>query len=230
MKLHRFISDFDLSQKEIIVPDESLLSQMKQVLRLKVGEKLVLSDGLGSDALCVLEELSPRLARLSVLEVYPSTAEPEVKISLYLAVLKKENFELAAQKAVECGVFEIIPVVSSRTVKFGLNPDRLRKIIKEAAEQSGRGFVPELKEPVSFESALRTASGIVIFFDPSGKSFREIDKTEEEISVFVGPEGGWTDEEIKLAAENGAMAISLGSRILRAETAAVVGVFIFSSR
>lgn len=230
VKLHRFIGDFNLSRKEIIISDESLISQIKQVLRLRVGEKLVLSDGLGSDALCVLEDLPPRSARLSVLEIYPSAAEPEIKVSLYLAVLKKENFELAAQKAVECGVFEIIPVISSRTVKLGLNIDRLRKIIKEAAEQSGRGFVPELKEPVSLEETLRSASGKIVFFHPSGKSFREIGEAEEKVSVFVGPEGGWTDEEIKLATESGAIAVSLGSRILRAETAAAVGVFILSSR
>lgn len=229
MKLHRFIGNFNLNGKEVAISDTDLLSQWKNVLRLRVGDKLTLSDGRGVDALCSLEELSPYSARLVIIKVGSSVSEPFRPVHLCLAILKKENFELAVQKAVECGASTVTPVISSRTVKLGLNLPRLKKIAKEAAEQSGRGIIPEVTDPTDFESSLKIASpGKIIFLDPTGEPLADPDEItgEGDIFLFVGPEGGWAPEEIVLAKSYGARLLGLGPRILRAETAAAVGTFV----
>ena len=143
--------------------------------------------------------------------------------------MKKENFEIAVQKAVEVGVKEIVPIITARTVKFGLNKERLEKIIKEAAEQSGRGILPNLNEAIDFDKAIIEAKNkneVNLFFQigypPLGHSMSKFKK----IGVFVGPEGGWTEEETKIAQSNGFTLVGLGKTILRAETAAIIASYL----
>jgi len=235
MRLNRFIGNFDLSKKEMSTNDTDFINQAKNVLRLKAGDKLILCDGNLNEAVAEIVNLNKESAELKILEIYKNKKEPaspaggsENYVVLYCPILKKENFEWAVQKAVEVGMKEITPIITARTVKLGLNRERLEKIIKEAAEQSGRGILPKLNEAIIFDEALKSAeeNDLNLFFQagypPLGHSMSKFEK----IGVFVGPEGGWTEEEIKKAqSSNGFTIVGLGKTVLRAETAVVIASY-----
>lgn len=228
MRLHRFIGNFDLSKKELSINDADFVNQARNVLRLKVGEKLILCDGNLNEAVAEIINLNKKFAELKILETYKNKNEPENYVVLYCPILKKENFEMTVQKAVEVGVKEIIPIITARTVKLGLNKERLEKIIKEAAEQSGRGVLPVLREPINFDEAVKqakSANDLNLFFHPYNSPI-DIECRYKRIGVFVGPEGGWMEEEIKIARSNGFTFAGLGKTILRAETAAVIASYL----
>ena len=115
---------------------------------------MILCDGKLDEAVAKILLLAKDKAELEILEIIKNKNEPENYVILYCPILKKENFEIAVQKAVEVGVKEIVPIITARTVKFGLNKERLEKIIKEAAEQSGRGILPNLNEAIDFDKAI----------------------------------------------------------------------------
>jgi 16S rRNA (uracil1498-N3)-methyltransferase len=147
---------------------------------------------------------------------------------LYCAVLKKENFELVVQKATEIGVAKIVPVITERTVKLGINMERLHKIIVEACEQSGRGFLPEIVEPMKLEFALKGAESndANLFFHFSKTKISASDKISGQVGLFVGPEGGWSDEEVNLAKDHNCKIVSFGDNVFRAETAAIIASYL----
>ena len=228
MRLHRFIGNFDFNQNKIIVTEKNFINQAKNVLRLKVGDGLILCDGKMNEAEAKILLLAKNKSELEISEITKNKNEPENNIILYCPILKKENFEWALQKAVEIGVKEIAPIITDRTVKLGLNKERLEKIIKEAAEQSGRGILPVLREAINFDLALKQAkeNDLNLFFQagylPLGHSMSKFKK----IGVFVGPEGGWTEDEIKITQSNGFTLVGLGKTVLRAETAVIVASYL----
>ena len=155
--------------------------------------------------------------------------EPKRGVTLYLSTLKRENFEFAAQKATEAGVQNIVPIISSRTVKLNISTERVEKIVKEAAEQSGRGMVPRIADIVSFEKIFPDAAknDINIFFDGMGKQFSgTMLEGKESVGIFIGPEGGWGNKELVEAKENGFLIAGLGALTLRAETAATIASYL----
>ena len=129
----------------------------------------------------------------------------------------------------EVGVKEITPIITARTVKLGLNKERLEKIIKEAAEQSGRGILPRLNEAMDFDRAVdlaKNSNDLNLFFNIDGKNVQHSMSNISKIGIFIGPEGGWDEEEIKKAqSSNGFTIVGLGKTILRAETAAVIASY-----
>jgi len=233
MKIHRFIGDFDISNERIRIVDADFVNQVRNVLKLKPGETVLLCDGIMNEVEAEITACGRDSVELIVLKRLKNEAESERRITLYMAMLKKDNFEVAIQKAVECGVSEIIPFISGRTVKTGINIGRMEKIIREAAEQSGRGILPELLGEMSFKEAadqVGSRKGENIIFDPMGEDIRDIIKNGEmkgrDINVFIGPEGGFTDEELQIAKAAGFRVVSIGKTILRAETAAAIGVYL----
>jgi 16S rRNA (uracil1498-N3)-methyltransferase len=225
MKLHRFIGDFDLSAPALTIRDREIAHQIKDVLRLRIEERLILVDTQGQAALCEIVDFVDDQPVVRVIEHLVSRAEPNRRVGLYCAILKRENFELVVQKATELGVSEIVPIITARTVKLGLKMDRLRKIATEAAEQSGRVEVPTIFEPQNFHAALRDAARHkkIIMLDPLGpERLGMIQGTS--VAVFVGPEGGWTKDELSQAREVGGELMNLGTLVLRGETAAMVAV------
>ena len=228
MRLNRFFVNENLKVGNIIVSDSDFINQAKNVLRLKAGDKLILCDGNSNEAIAEIVNLNKESAELKILESYKNKNEPEKHVVLYCSVLKKENFEWAVQKAVEVGVKEITPTITARTVKLGLNRERLEKIIKEAAEQSGRGVLPKLNEAIIFDEAIKSSkeNGLNLFFQAGYPLLGHSMSKFEKIGVFVGPEGGWTEEEIKKAqSSNEFTIVGLGKTILRAETAAVIASY-----
>ena len=229
MKIHRFIGEYDLSKKEIEITNPEINNQIRAVLRIKKGEKIILSDGKGREALVTLDFISTEKIT-GLIDKMEVKKENERKVHLYLSILKKENFELAVQKAVECGVSSITPILTERTIKTGLNITRLEKIILEASEQSGRNVVPVLSPILNFENALAFgfAAGEKTIFHPEGEIYQPDTvrvASAKTASIFIGPEGGFTDKEIKTSEGAGYTVASLGPLTLRGETAAIIATY-----
>lgn len=229
MKLHRFIGDFDLAGKTVELTDREFLNQLRNVLRLKSGDKIILCDGQGHDALASITQLKTDRIQVAIESVEKVDREPARHVILYCALLKRENFELVAQKATEIGVKEIVPLVTQRTVKLNVNNARVNKIIREAAEQSGRGTVPTLHPAVTFSDALEhlTEEVMPIFFHGEGKPWSGLfAASASSIAAFIGPEGGWNEEEVKAAEAKGLRFAHVGSLTLRGETAAIIASYL----
>ena len=227
MRLNRFFINENLKVGNITVSDMDFINQAKNVLRLKTNDKLILGDGNSNEAVAEIVNLNKEFAELKILETCKNKNESENYAHLYCSVLKKENFEWAVQKAVEVGVKEITPTITARTVKLGLNRERLEKIIKEAAEQSGRGVLPKLNEAIIFDEAIKSSkeNGLNLFFQAGYPLLGHSMSKFEKIGIFVGPEGGWDEEEIKTAQINNFTFAGLSKTILRAETAAVIASY-----
>lgn len=210
---------------------------MRGVLRLKPGDEVFVFDGLGREYLCRIESLRRDAAALSILEeVEAASSESALDLTLALALLKGEKFDLAVQKATELGVMKIVPV-TTRLSDIRLRDERdaekrtarWRRISLEAAKQSGRARLPSIEEPLALDSLLESASHgdneySLMFVERGGQSLAQSLDTSaapQSITALVGPEGGWTDEEIQQARTGNWQIITLGGRILRAETAAI---------
>jgi 16S rRNA (uracil1498-N3)-methyltransferase len=171
MKIHRFIGPFDLSKKEINIIDKEIVNQMKNVLRLKAGEFVELCDGLNTSVTALIVKIEKDSINVSIKEIIKDKNKTKNDVTLFCAILKKENFELVVQKTTECGVSKIIPIITSRTIKNGLNIERLQKIAKEASEQCGRINIPEILEPINFDESLKLINyeNANIIFDAGGE-------------------------------------------------------------
>jgi 16S rRNA (uracil1498-N3)-methyltransferase len=229
MKIHRFIIPNNLKTDNFEIHDKEIIWQIKNVLRLKVGEKIIVGNGQRQEVLAEIIEIEKSSVVLKVQSLNENDNEPKNSVTLYCSVLKKENFELVVQKTTEIGIKRIVPIISERTIKLGLNQERLEKITKEAAEQSGRGVIPVILGPMSFEEAVANASrvGSNFLFDLSGDVIKKT-TLSGEIAIFIGPEGGWTENELSLARGNGINIVSLGKLTLRAETAAIIASYILT--
>jgi len=170
-----------------------------------------------------------------VLQKQPAAGEPRTQITLYQSLLTRDKFEWVLQKCTEIGVTRFVPVITQRTLvrETAIKPEKLarwQRIITEAAEQSARGRIPDLLPPVGFEEAIQKLSEFercLIAWEKQGEGIRAALRTDDKtvphtIAILIGPEGGFTDEEVVAAKKNGATAITLGPRILRTETAAIV--------
>ena len=230
MKLHRFIGNFDFMHPPVRITDAELMHQIRNVLRLRTGDEFLLADGKGNEARVSVTVMNKGVVEVAVKNLSRNDNEPSRHVTLYASILKRELTEWVAQKATEVGVHEIVLIQSERTVKLSVNEERLQKIVKEAAEQSGRAVVPRVRTLETLSLALREArpSDAIFFFDASGMPWEKAKKVKkgERITIFVGPEGGWTREEVLLGERAGATVVNLGSLTLRAETAAVIGTFL----
>ncbi len=229
---HFFVSPSQVREGTIIIEGGDV-NHIRNVLRMKRGEFLEVSDGTGNRYLCELERMEADACFANVMDVWEDDVEPAARIFLFPGLPKGDKMELIIQKAVELGVFEIIPVATRRSVvrldekKADKKVARWRAIAEGAAKQSGRGIVPEVRGVTEFEDALECAREMDVCLIPYEKA-KGMQKTREaldrvapgkSVAVFIGPEGGFEGAEIERARESGALPISLGKRILRTETA-----------
>jgi 16S rRNA (uracil1498-N3)-methyltransferase len=254
MRLHRFYVEQKIGESgEITLADSELIHQMVNVFRFKIGDKVILFDDSGFEYETEIIFISKKEVKLNIVSSLKREIERQKKVSLYLSLIKKSNFELAAEKCTEIGVSEIHPIISERSEKKDLNLERLNKIVKEASEQSGRVTLPKVLEIMGLEEAVSQAVKdgkrcVTFHTDSTATSFKItqtnslhltqtclrrqanhsescLNNFEGEVMVFVGPEGGWTDSEIELFKKNNFQICSLGQNILRAETAAMIAVW-----
>lgn len=220
-------------QSEIVVSDMELIHQIIKVLRKKIGDQIVILNNTGFEYGCEIRQAAKKLILLKILNKSENQNEPQVKVSLFQSILKKQKMEFVFEKCTEIGVSKFIPMVSEYSVKLALNSDRAQKILKEASEQSQRGRIPEISDILKFRDAVLQCekSDLNIIFHEKeeektiGKFILENQKKigdVNNINVFIGPEGGFSSEEIAFAEKSGFEVVSLGKRVLRAETAAVI--------
>ncbi|MFA4904982.1 MAG: 16S rRNA (uracil(1498)-N(3))-methyltransferase [Candidatus Margulisiibacteriota bacterium] len=209
------------------------VNHIKNVLRLKTGDKFEVFDGSQKAYLCELKEFNREYILGKVISELKKDTEPKIKVTLAQCLLKGKKMDLVIQKAVELGVYKIIPVVSERSVpdikeKEANKISHWQAIAKEAAEQSGRTLVPDISALLSFEELLKLGKNFDLALIPweleSKISLKDKLKEPRRLAaglVAIGPEGGFSNEEISKAGSAGFQAVSLGRRILRAETAAI---------
>lgn len=235
--MHRFFISEENLQGESVVLKDKQAHQICNVLRMSPGEHIIVLNNQGWEYEVALESVGKSEITGHVIEKREATGEPAVQITLYQSLVKQDKFEWILQKCTEVGVRRFVPLITQRSVirdadDIGLKKlSRWRSIIKEAAEQSGRGLIPELSRAISLEKAIGNLAGfgccLIASRQTEGlgvrRALRRSDKrSPATIALFVGPEGGFTEEEMKHSRATGIVPISLGRRILRTETAAVV--------
>ena len=230
----RFFTETIDETKGIITGDDA--KHIAKVLRMKAGEKLVACDCQGRDYDCVISEVCDKQVELTVEKVYPSETEPSVKVTLYQAMPKSDKMELIIQKAVELGVSAIVPVQTKRCVSrpdaksMAKKLERYNRIALEAAKQCGRGRIPQVLPMLDYSEALTAMKDderAFLFYENSTSSFRkELEQAVSSVSIMVGAEGGFEEEEVSKALEQGIASLSLGKRILRCETAPLAALSI----
>ncbi len=200
---------------------DSLVNQLKNVFRLKIGDEIVLFDGTGFDYLVSISGYEKDTVSFNVKSVNENIVLPVRETYLFGSIIKKDNFEWIVQKATELGVSHIIPIVSDRTEKKDLNVERMKKIIIEAAEQSGRGTLPILYDVMGLEDALHSYGHVrSVAWHTNATKFVSQD-VNDSIGAYIGPEGGWSQDELDIFAKHGVHTRSLGPQILRSETAVI---------
>lgn len=227
-----FVTQDQISSEEILItgPD---VNHIKNVLRMKNGEQIRISNQADQDYLCAITDISTDCVRAQILSAEESSTELPSRIYLFQGLPKSDKMELIIQKAVELGVYQIIPVATKRAVvkldakKEEAKLKRWNGIAESAAKQSKRLIIPEVTGVMSFKEACAFASSFELNLIPfeheegMAGTKKELEKVRPgtQIGVFIGPEGGFEDEEIESARAQGIRPITLGKRILRTETA-----------
>jgi 16S rRNA (uracil1498-N3)-methyltransferase len=234
MRLHRFYVSQPLGE-EVVIENSLTIKQWLKVFRYEVGDFVILFNGDGYDYTYSLVTTSPSSCMLSLSDKREVTLTSR-KSFLFLSVIKKDLFELVTEKATEAGITDIVPLVTEHTEKKNLNTERLHTIIKEATEQCGRNDLPTLHEPTTFADSFSFLKGnnitpentyvTTLFGAPLRDVLQKRISSEHSnqaspIAFFVGPEGGWSDGEEKAIKDSGVTSVSLGTTVLRAETAGI---------
>ncbi|MBQ9228096.1 MAG: 16S rRNA (uracil(1498)-N(3))-methyltransferase [Eubacterium sp.] len=220
-------------------PDRQLVLDGEQArhiagsLRMKVGDMLTVTDGSGNDYGCLIEAITKETVTLTVCYQQASDSEPSCRVTVYQGVPKAAKLEEIIQKCTELGAAKIVPVLTRRCVS---RPDekgaqkknaRYQKIALEAAQQSGRGVVPEIAPQCTLKQALAQDDSTLrlVFYEGGGEPLRALIPPEaESVSIYIGPEGGFDREEVDLLVQSGARCATLGKRILRTQTAPVAAL------
>jgi len=173
MRKDRFFINTKIEKGGLEISEKEIFHQLKDVLRKRVGDRIILFNGTGIEAEAEIKKFLKDKVEVEVLKIERPEREPKIFVSLFCSVLKKSNFELVVKKATEIGVGEVVPILCKNTVKTGLNFKRLEKIAKEAAEQSKRVTLPKIERILNFEEAIEKAKNfdLKILFDISGKEF-----------------------------------------------------------
>lgn len=219
-KIHRFLVTEIPNGPSITIEGKDLVHLIKNVLKLSVGETcIVFADG-SDDYISSIKSIEKDSIVLTVQSISPKKNIPK-KITACVSITKRDSFELIVQKLTELGIQNIVPIISDRTVKQALRIDRLQKISDEALEQSGGSKRVIISEPESLEKSLSSRKNISkCYFDIEGGIYKKM--TDIESAFYIGPEGGWSEEDKKMFEEYSVNSYKLGETVLRAETAAIV--------
>ncbi len=221
-----------MSSVRIFLPPEKIKKEMilegkearylKNILRLGKGEKVEVLDGRGKGYVYVISKLQSNRVFINLEQEREILNESPLNLILGQAILKRDSMEIVIQKATELGVKKIYPLITARTqLRFTRKLPRWRKIVQEAARQSGRGQIPEIPEVMKLKDFLRLPlEGIVLWEGERRRGLRDFLKAhkKKDLCILVGPEGGFLPEEIKECERKGFLPVSLGPRILRAES------------
>jgi 16S rRNA (uracil1498-N3)-methyltransferase len=235
--MYNFFANAENRQGDLYIITGSDCNHMKNVLRMKVGEKILISDS-GKSHLCELEGFDGANAVLRITEENYQDTELPIKIYLFQGLPKSDKLELIIQKTVELGVYGIIPVEMNRSIvkldekKKGAKRERWQAIAESAAKQSKRCVIPEVFDVMSYKQAMEKVKDLDVLLIPyenengmkaTAEALENI-KPGSSVGILIGPEGGFEEKEVTAAIDAGGISISLGKRILRTETAAITSV------
>lgn len=201
-------------------------------LRVRVGEELIVCDTKGNDYRCTVSSVDAERVELEILDFSKNATEPTVYVTVFQCLTKGDKMDLIVRQAVECGASRVVPVISENCVSrpdeksLSKKVERWQRIAFEAAGQSGRGILPEVLPAVTLKQVTEVVKNFdkVFFFYEAGGELLEAQQNLKTAAIIIGPEGGFSPDEAKLLAENGAVTTTLGPRILRAETAPVAAL------
>ena len=229
---HFFVDASQVSEETIRIEGTDV-NHMKNVLRMRIGEEVTVSDGQGKEYLCQVRDFEEEQVQLKIVETKASDAELPSKIYLFQGLPKQEKMELIVQKCVELGIYAVVPVSMKRCV-VKLDPKkektklaRWQQIAEAAAKQSKRSLIPEIMPVISLREAFARSQKMQVRLIPYERA-EGMEKTREilkgirpgdEVAVFIGPEGGFEETEIEEAMKAQIKPVTLGKRILRTETA-----------
>ena len=209
---------------------------LRDVLRLRLGDEVSVFDGDGAEYRCSIKEVDKKVSLLNLIEeIVPASPESGVSLTVAATILNGEKYDLIIQKAVELGVTTLVPMNTIRCdVKLkdaAKRMDRWRRIALEATKQSGRAKLMHIAEPIGFETFIghKENDSFILFSERDGDSFSTVKKSKK-ITALFGPKGGWDDSELAAARSAGIRVITLGGRILRAETASIAITAILQHR
>lgn len=229
--MQKLFVDFTPENKITLNNEQS--RHIAKSLRMRKGDMITLSCQDGNDYGCIIDEITKDSVTLSVCYKQANGSEPAVKVALYQGVPKGDKLEDVIQKCTELGITSICPVLTHRSVS---RPDeksarkkqeRYQKIALEAAQQSGRGIIPEIQKMTTLQAAVENDSSSlkILFYEGGGERLKDIiPEDADSVSIYIGPEGGFEKEEVEYLKEKGAVIASLGPRILRTQTAPVAAV------
>ena len=239
---HFFVTPSQVEGERIYI-EGSDVNHMKNVLRMRPGEAVAISDGDNLKYRCVVEGYEEGRAVLAIQQRMPVDTELPCRITLFQGLPKQDKMELIVQKAVELGASQVVPVATRRSVvkldekKAAKKLQRWRQIAESAAKQAGRGYIPQVSSVLSYQEALEKAGELDVLLIPYelAEGMEEARKVVasiaqgQSVGIFIGPEGGFEKEEVDAAIHQGAKAITLGRRILRTETAglAILSILMF---
>lgn len=219
-KLHRFLIDTIPNETTWRITDEHIVHQLFSVLKISIGEPFILFISGGNDIVVEIKQRDKNSLVVEKKEERENVALPRTIIAA-VSITKGASFELIVQKLTEIGVHTIIPLLSNRTVKQAVRMDRLQKISNEALEQSSGNIKVILEEPISLSDCLEKYKDYykILCDAHTGK---EVGTIPNEVVLFIGPEGGWDEKDASEFSTHNIETLSLGSKILRTETAAIV--------
>lgn len=228
-----FVKPEDIENSFIKISGDEY-NHIKNVLRLKASDIITVSDGLGMDYTARIDSFEANCVIADIISSNNNYTEPPIEVTLYQGIPKSDKMDLIIQKSIELGVSRIVPVKMDRTVvKFGSEKDidskvtRWQRIALEASKQCNRGKLPKVDRPVTFDAALKLSGNSQLRILPyenekSNKLKNALEKSEiKDISVFIGPEGGFSEAEVRSAEHANVLPVTLGPRILRTETAGI---------
>ena len=239
--MYQFFVEPQQIQDRTIIITGSDVNHIRNVLRMKPGEEIAVSNGLdGKEYRCGIESFTQDEVICTLRFVKEEGVELTSRIFLFQGLPKADKMELIVQKAVELGAAQVIPVSTRRSVvkldakKAAKKTERWQEIARSAAKQAGRGYIPKVTPVMSYRDALEYAKELDVLLIPyelergmdETKSVIESIRPGQSVAVFIGPEGGFEREEVEQALEHGAKAITLGRRILRTETAGLAALSI----
>ena len=237
-----FVEAEQIGQTSITIIGKDV-NHIKNVLRMKIGETILISDGSDREYICSICQINEEEVVADIEDINGHTRELPIKVTLFQALPKGDKMETVIQKMIELGAYEIVPMSTKRCVvkldakKAVAKTKRWNAIAESAAKQSKRGIIPQVSEPVTYKQALEKAKEMDMLLIPYEEA-ENMERTRQVISsiqqgmhvgIFIGSEGGFAKEEVELAKEYGAKEITLGKRILRTETAgmAIMAVLMY---
>jgi len=233
--MHRFFSSPANFSEHIVVLDMAETRHLRDVLRVKIGEVVSVFDGFGNEFVCKVTTVSKAHSELEIIEkTDPAAPESCLRLTLAAVMLKGEKYDLVVQKAVELGVTKIVPLWSVRcdvrSKDSAKRVERWRKIALEASKQAGRATLIEIDDPIPLNAFIERAENLTVMFSERAGTRLDVDHGTRDMTAIVGPEGGWDDAELAAARLAGICVVTLGGRIVRAETAAIAIAAILQNR